>query len=80
MPIAPFEMASWTAVATADGLVWSSITIGSNLCPLTPPSAFCMSIRARRPEGSLENSVAAGPVNDVTNAILMGAGVADAAT
>ena len=58
MPIAPLERASWTAVATPDGLVWSSRTIPVSLCPLTPPSAFCSATRALNPAAAWLNSEA----------------------
>ena len=60
-----FESASWTAVAISDGLVWSSMTSGTSLCPSTPPSAFWRSIRASNAEGDEESSDAPGPVMEV---------------
>ena len=54
MPKAPLESVAWTAVMTAVGLVWSSITSGNNLWPFTPPSAFWRSMRASKPEGEEE--------------------------
>ena len=61
-----FESASCTAVAISDGLVWSSMTSGTNLCPCTPPSAFCKSRRASNAAGDDPSSGAPGPVTDVT--------------
>ena len=60
-----FESASWTAVAMADGLVWSSMINGTSLCPFTPPSAFCRASRALNAPGDVESSDAPGPVIDV---------------
>ena len=59
------ESASCTAVAMAVGLVWSSITSGTNLCPCTPPWAFCRSIRASKACGELEVSGAPAPLREV---------------
>ena len=60
------ESASWTAVAISDGLVWSSMTSGTSLCPFTPPSAFCRSMRASNPAGEVEFSAPPSPVRSVT--------------
>ena len=49
MPSAPLERASWTAVDTPDGLVWSSMTMPVSLWPFTPPCAFCKAMRALNP-------------------------------
>src|ERR1017187_6802041 len=64
MPVTPFETASCTAVGSDEGLVWSSMTIPSILCPFTPPMAFCRAIRALKPWAELENPLAAAPVRD----------------
>ena len=61
-----FESASCTAVAISVGLVWSSRTRGTSLCPFTPPSAFCRSILALKAPGDVASSDAPGPVIDVT--------------
>ena len=78
MPNAPLDSALCTPVTTSVGLVWSSTTSGTSLCPFTPPSAFWSAIRAKKPAGSEEVSGALGPVSDVTNARVIGAGEAEA--
>jgi hypothetical protein len=78
MPNAPFEMALWTAVAMMEGLVSSSMMRGTSLCPFTPPSAFCKSIRAVKPAGDDASSDAPGPVRELMYAMVIGAGEAEA--
>src|SRR6202044_3396714 len=73
IPSAPLDRADWTAVATSVGLVWSSRTTPTILWPFTPPSAFCMAIRALNPTGALLNSDEPSPVSDVIKAMVMGA-------
>jgi hypothetical protein len=60
------ESASCTAVLIWDGLVWSSITKGTSLCPSTPPSAFWRSRRASKPAGEVAFSDPPSPVRSVT--------------
>ena len=48
-----------------EGLVWSSMTCGTSLCPSTPPSAFCIVDPGVEPAGELASSAAPGPVTDV---------------
>ena len=60
------DKAAWIAVgANPDGLVWSSSTMPTILCPLTPPSAFCRAMRALKPAGALLNSDEPSPVSEV---------------
>ncbi len=63
---------------TAVGLDWSSMTRGTILCPLMPPSAFCREMRARKPSGASLNSGPASPVSEVMRAIVSGLFVDDA--
>jgi hypothetical protein len=72
MPNAPLESAPCTAVAIAEGLVWSSSTVPTSLCPFTPPSAFCIAIRALNPAAAWLNSADPGPVSDVIIARVIG--------
>ena len=65
MPKAPLEMALCTAVAISLGLVWSSMTSGTSLCPLTPPCAFCRAVRAWKPAGDVEFWEPPSPVMSV---------------
>src|SRR5271167_199504 len=53
------------------------MTRGTSLCPLTPPSAFCMSMRALKPAGESPSWVAPSPVTEVMYAMVMGDPVAD---
>ena len=48
------------------GLVWSSMTSGTNLCPFTPPMAFCASIRAMNPDCDPPSWDAPAPVSELT--------------
>ena len=52
IPTAPSEIACWTAVVVITvGLVWSSITIPTSLCPFTPPAAFWAAILRGEADG-----------------------------
>src|SRR5580704_10707330 len=54
------------------------MTTGTSLCPLTPPSAFCRSIRALKPAGDDEFWGPPGPVRSVMYAMVTGAAAEDA--
>ena len=65
IPIAPLEMAPWTAVEVRVGFVSSSTTERLIFLPSTPPSAFCKSTRAHTSLlGVAELGCAAGPVSE----------------
>ena len=64
MPIAPFEMAPWTAVDVRDGFVSSSTTERLIFLPFDPALSVLQVNHASHPCWELPYLVAAGPVRE----------------